>query len=136
MSFSWNNDLITGIEDVDTQHKELFARINALLTSCDKASGRDEVRGYIEYLREYIAYHFAAEEREMTTYKYPGLAAHEAEHEHFKKQVNQLYREYTEQGTSEQILRTTVWSSGEWFVNHILKTDKAMAAFLIRQAKN
>jgi hemerythrin len=72
----------------------------------------------------------AAEEREMTCYRYSGLASHEQEHEHFKKVVGGLKREFAEQGASISVVLMTMRSSCDWLVNHIKKTDKAMAAYL------
>ena len=136
MPFTWNKDLSTGIADIDFQHRELLSRINTLIGGIKRRKkDREAVRGYIEYLREYVAFHFAAEEREMTEHRYPGLAEHEAEHDEFKKQVNQIYRDYLSQGTSEEVFAETVWSSGVWFVNHIRNTDKKMAAFLMLRTK-
>jgi hemerythrin len=136
MPFTWTRELSTGIADIDTQHQELLSRLNNLIGGIRRRKkDREAVRGYIEYLREYIAFHFAAEEREMTMHRYPGLAEHEAEHEQFKKQVNQLYHDYLSEGTSEKVFEETVWASGVWFVDHIHKTDKKMAAFLIQLTK-
>jgi len=132
MSFEWNDDLLTGVDDVDAQHKEIFVRINALLDALTRQKGKDEIGGFLNFLEEYIAYHFAAEEREMTGEKYPGLAAHEKEHEDFKKRICALKRDFNESGASTQLILMTVRSSCEWLIGHINKTDKAMVAFLKR----
>ena len=133
MGYEWNDDLRTGVADVDSQHKELIRRLNSLLESCIAQKDENAIGTYLDFLREYVAFHFAAEEREMVGHQYPGLAEHVAEHESFKKRVNQLYRSHVERGESIQILVATVRSSGEWLINHIHKTDKAMAADLVKQ---
>jgi len=135
MGFEWDDTLSTGIEEIDRQHKELIARINQLMDAITGKQDKEAVAGYLTFLREYVAYHFAAEERDMTEYTYPGLIAHEAEHEQFKKRVNQLYDSFLARGATDQILVAAIRSSGEWLVNHIHKTDKTMAAFLIKQTK-
>ena len=134
MSFAWTDDLSTGVIDVDSQHKEIISRINALLEACArKDSDREEIGKYLGFMQEFIAYHFAAEEREMTGRKYPGLLSHEEEHEQLKHQVNTLCRDFREHGASVPVVLMTMRSAGDWFLNHIQKTDKAMAAFLKRQ---
>jgi hemerythrin len=130
MSFQWTEDLSTGVDDIDTQHKELILRLNTLLEACSNQKGRDDVGRFLGYLSEYVAFHFAAEEREMTCYHYPGLAAHEQEHEHFKKVVGGLKRDVGEHGAGINVVLMTVRSSCDWLVNHIKKTDKAMAEYL------
>ena len=40
MSFEWSEDLATGIEKIDTEHKEIFKQINKLLDDMDKGKGK------------------------------------------------------------------------------------------------
>jgi hemerythrin len=130
MSFQWTEELGTGIDDIDRQHIELISQVNTLLAACNDAKGRDEIGKFLTYMGEYVAFHFAAEEREMTGSRYPGLAQHEQEHEAFKKRIADLKRSFLEQGASTSVVLMTVRSAGEWLVGHIMNTDKAMAGFL------
>jgi len=133
MSFEWTDDLLTGVDDVDEQHKEIFVRIKALLDALARQKGKEEIGGFLDFLEEYIAYHFAAEEREMTGRKYPGLPDHEKEHEDFKKKICALKREFNESGASVPLLLITVRSSCEWLIGHIKRTDMAMVKFIRSQ---
>ena len=130
MGFEWTDDLLTGVRDVDEQHKEIFVRINALLDALTRQKGKEEIGGFLDFLQEYVAYHFAAEEREMTGHKYPGLPGHEKEHEEFKKRICSLKRDFNEYGASTQLILMTVRSSCEWLIGHIKKTDRAMIEFM------
>jgi len=135
MSFQWTEELRTGVDDVDSQHQEIISRINALMEACARhPSDRAEIGAYLDFMHEFIAYHFAAEEREMTGHKYPGLLRHEEDHEQLKRQVNNLCRDFREHGATIPVVLMTMSSAGEWFLSHILKTDKAMAAFLKEHA--
>ena len=135
MAFSWREELGTGVKDIDDQHRELIARINNLLDACSRPTESREVGSYLRFLQEYVAFHFAAEERDMTGCAYPGLAAHEQEHEQFKRRVNDLCRQHAQQGVSISVVLKTISSSGEWLVEHIMKTDRQMAAFLVQAKK-
>jgi hemerythrin len=130
MAFQWTEDLRTGVDDIDAQHMELILHINALLDACSHQKGKDDIGSFLGYLSEYVAFHFAAEEREMTRYHFPGLAAHEQEHEQFKKVVGDLKRKFARHGAGINIVLMTMRSSCDWLVNHIKKTDKEMAEFL------
>jgi len=130
MSFQWTEDLSTGVDDIDAQHRELILHVNTLLDACGHQKGRDDIGRFLDYLSEYVAFHFAAEERDMTYYHYPGLAAHEQEHEHFKKVVGGLKREFAEHGAGISVVLMTMRASCDWLVNHIKKTDRSMAAYL------
>ncbi len=132
MSFEWNDDLNTGFSQIDSQHKELFARYNALLQACSTTQETDAIGNYLNFLLEYTIFHFEAEEQEMTNRKYPRFAEHKVEHEIFKRQINQIYEGYKVHGVNMQVFVMTIRSSGEWLVNHILQTDKTMAAYFQR----
>jgi len=134
MSFDWSDELITGIADIDSQHRELFARLNALLQESKSFNDRNAIGTYLEFLREYVVFHFAAEEREMAAHKYPRLAQHKAEHELFRSKINHLADSFATHGADMQVFVMTIRSSGEWLVNHISETDKSLAAFLKKQA--
>ncbi len=130
MSMQWTEDLSTGAADIDEQHKELFGRFNRLLEACTQQRGLSEIGSYSDFLMEYVAYHFAAEEREMSTFRYPGLQRHEDEHEQFKKEINALHREIRATGARMTLVLTMLWASWEWLVRHVKGTDREMAAFL------
>jgi len=130
MGFAWKESLSTGVPDIDSQHHELLTRISNVLESCNSNEKAEEIDKHLTYLRDYTAFHFASEEQEMIAHRYPGFTAHKAEHEQFRMQVNDLYRTYTEHGASTAVVVMTIRSSGEWLLQHICKTDKAMVAFL------
>lgn len=130
MSIQWTKDLETGIADIDTQHQELIERFNRLLGACVQQKGTDEVVQYLTFLLEYVAYHFAAEERDMHDQAYPGLKAHEEEHEQFKREINAHAAELRAGGASGDIVQAALWSSAEWLLKHVKGTDRAMAEFL------
>jgi len=133
MGFEWDEDLSTGIADIDSQHRELITRLNLLLETSKIQKDQDTVGKYLDFLSEYVDLHFATEEREMTNCNYPGYAEHVAEHRLFKTQVGKLYESYAKHGANIQVFVMTIRASGDWLVNHIHKTDKIMAAFLKKQ---
>ncbi len=130
MTIQWSEDLSSGVADIDAQHKELILRINTLLEACEKQKGIAEIGRYMAFLMEYVAYHFAAEEREMSTYGYPGFKRHEEEHERFKREINALNNEIRATGPRMTLVQTTLWASSEWFIRHVKGTDREMAQFL------
>ena len=71
---------ITGVDDIDAQHRELFERIGTVLEASRARRSREEVIRLLEFLRSYFVYHFAAEERTMETAGYPRLEAHRRVH--------------------------------------------------------
>jgi hemerythrin len=133
MSIQWTEDMSTGAADIDAQHKELILRLNALMGACIQQQGMEEIGRYMEFLMEYVSYHFAAEEREMCASRYPALERHEQEHEQFKKDINSLHREIRAGGPRRELVRTTLWASSNWLINHVKGTDREMAKYLKKE---
>lgn len=70
MLLTWNDDLLTGISEIDTQHKELFNLMNWFFNACERGSCGKQIRRVFEFLNNYIAYHFDTEEAYMIKYNY------------------------------------------------------------------
>ncbi len=130
MSFTWTPELSTGVEEIDSQHKELFKRLNTLLDACAEQKGKDEIGGYLAFLEDYVVQHFSAEETAMTKASYPAYAAHKQEHDYFKKRIATIKKEFLDFGATIHVVLLAVRTSGDWLFSHIKKTDKDMGAFL------
>jgi hemerythrin len=130
MAIIWTEDLSTGVGGIDTQHKELFVRINNLLDACDQRKGKEEVGRFIRFLEEYVILHFAEEEKHMAAHGYQGLAAHKQEHAQFTEKLSALKQEFNESGAGIHVVLMAIRTSCDWLTSHIRRTDKAMGAFL------
>lgn len=130
MAITWDPTLVTGIEDIDAQHQELFRRLDALLEAIRAGRSRDEVGRTLTFLEEYASHHFTAEEAQMEARGYAGLADHRAEHEGFRGELRALEAEYLRDGaTASLIIRVNTHLTG-WLRSHIYRTDRALADFL------
>lgn len=130
MTFTWTPDISTGVEEIDSQHKELFKRINALLDACAQQKGKEEIGTYLAFLEDYVIQHFSAEEAAMTKAAYAGLAAHKQEHDYFKQRIATIKKEFLEFGATIHVVLLAVRTSGDWLFSHIKKTDREMGAML------
>lgn len=132
MNIEWSKSLATGVEWQDKQHKELFHRINSLLSAMDAGLGKDELKRFFNFLDEYFVIHFEAEERMMHKYNYPGTLAHLAQHTGFIEDTARLRDEFRtgpSSGTVIKFLRQVV----DWLLNHIGHDDKALGAFILEE---
>jgi len=86
MKLQWTPDFSVGVEEIDSQHKELFERINDLDSAMKQGRAKEEVVRLVEFLNKYAIVHFGAEEKYMTDYDYPGYALHKTKHDWFKKE--------------------------------------------------
>jgi hemerythrin len=130
MALEWRENLETGVEEIDLQHKELFGRINALLDACTKGQGREEVLKLLLFLDDYIRTHFDAEERLQKRFDYPGYLAHREQHNRFVRQVDELERQVGSEGATIGLVIQTNRTMTEWLIEHISKVDREFAEFV------
>jgi len=130
MAILWTPDLATGAAEIDDQHKELFVRIDSLLESWKQGRGRGEVDKVIQFLNDYVVFHFGNEERYMDKFGYSSTSAHKAQHEQFVKTFGRLKERFMLQGTSPELLEEANQLLVDWLKNHIRYSDKALALFL------
>jgi hemerythrin len=130
MAIQWTEDLSTGASDIDTQHKELFSRINRLLEACNQGQGRTEVGKTLSFLEEYVLIHFSTEEKIMLDHRYPEYAGHKAQHGHFMSTLDTLKQQFAKEGPSISIVLLTNRTVVDWLRSHIRKLDRDLGAFL------
>jgi len=130
MAVEWTQDLATGIETIDNQHKEIFKRVNSLLDSCKQGKGKQAVGDVLNFLEDYVVEHFAAEENIQVHYSYPEYSAHKAMHAMFIEDVAKLKAKFEKEGPSLTTVLETDRIVVDWLVKHIKKVDKALAEFL------
>jgi hemerythrin len=125
--------LLTGIDEIDGQHRELFARIGALLEASRSGRSREEVVRLLEFLGSYVVDHFAVEERIMEEAGYPRLGGHRAEHLQFMKELAILRHELKSEGPTKLFVIRVGNRVTEWLREHIYRTDRILADWLKAQ---
>jgi hemerythrin len=130
-AIQWNDNLASGSTEIDTQHKELFLRINNLLGTFDKGTiDRQEFSKIIQYLTDYVVLHFGNEERYMAQYGYSSTSQHKAQHEQFVKSFLKLKERMLLEGINPAIAQETKDLCVDWLINHIKYSDRALGMFL------
>jgi len=130
VAIQWNNDLLTGIQEIDNQHKELFTRINNLLNACSCGKGKDEVVIVFNFLEDYVVKHFKCEENAMLKHNYPDYLAHMSQHQQFISVVKELKCELKKKSVTTEFIIHTNQKVVQWIISHITKIDKKLAEFL------
>ncbi|HVI49824.1 MAG TPA: bacteriohemerythrin [Candidatus Sulfotelmatobacter sp.] len=118
----WRDEYSVNIQRIDTHHKNLFVRANALFNALANGQNREEVVEALTFLIDYARYHFFEEERLMERYGYPDLEAHRQRHRQLMDQIAVLQTRFDSISESElsSILK-------EWVVSHILSEDRRFA---------
>jgi hemerythrin len=122
--------LLTGVEEIDGQHREIFARVWALLDAARHRRSREEVLPLVQYLCTYSVEHFAAEEREMARTTYPKAEAHRLEHAQFVKELDALRLELASDGPTALFAIRLGNRVTEWLREHIYRTDRVLGEWL------
>ena len=128
----WNPDWETGFPMIDTQHQELFRRVDALMSAIHMDDAKQTVPGLLNFLADYVVEHFQAEEAEMVASHYPGLDQHRRIHADMTAKVGAMLKQYETDPTciTDEVLEFIT----EWLVLHINGVDRQMAHYLIRWA--
>jgi len=123
------DDLITGIDDIDDQHRELFKWANEVAS--DEAMADDgKFFEAVANLQEYVKYHFRAEKDAMEIYDFGGLEKHTSQHKRLIWEVEELYERSKREGASKGLKIELQYMFADWIVLHIKEWDKAFAAFM------
>ena len=130
---TWNDSLLTGVDEIDRQHRSLIDIINEANAKLADNPSKQLVADTIFDLLAYAAYHFETEERLMSKHGYASecpveAETHRSEHRAFAAKVKEVRAE----------LQRGVWITREdlltflnqWVVNHVLTIDKHLGQFI------
>lgn len=121
----WNESYIVGNDMVDNDHKEIFGMVDRLLE--DDFAGRSEkIKTVVKFLVDYVAGHFAREEKLMRECGYPDYEAHAKMHRDFVGVAKGLEKKLS--GDLENIDLSTEVNEVlvDWLAEHVLARDKVM----------
>jgi len=128
MALSWNKNLETGINIVDSQHKELVENLNKFFDACMEKRGKEELINMIKFLEKYIVFHFKTEEDIMQRHNFPGYSFHRSKHEEFIKSFTEIKRRFETEGATLEITTNTTRFLSDWLIKHISKIDKQLSS--------
>jgi len=127
--FKLSDDMLTGIDDIDSQHLKLLSWGNSL-SSDDTDAAVKKVSKSLYNLNRYVSNHFRAEEEAMSRYGYEMLEKHQKQHERLTLDVGKLVSRFIKEGASRGLLIELQYQFTDWFVYHIKEWDQPFAEFL------
>ncbi len=136
MSVRWDPALAMGVPDIDRQHREIFARVEALLYAIRGGSSREEVGRTLAFLSDYVVTHFRAEEDLMRDTAFSGFSTHRAEHERFVRDLAVLRTEHARNGASPSLVLRVNSRVSDWLREHIQRADRELADHLHARERN
>lgn len=118
----WQDDLNTGIQVIDDQHRRIVAMINLLQQAQEFGRSRLEVGDVLVELVDYTLSHFAFEEALLEEAGYAFTRPHKRVHEIFIGRVKEYGMRFE---AGEDITQELISLLSRWLFNHIRNDDAA-----------
>lgn len=117
----WTRDCRLGINDIDSQHRLLFAISNELLDIENPLEEQLEFRYLIDHLRNYVEEHFQFEIKFLEDNQYPDLENHLRKHKEIIQEINDILKSGTDLRKLKEQLESLM---SRWIKEHICGEDK------------
>lgn len=117
----WDGSLATGIDEIDTQHKELFRIVNSFHDKIMDSRAPFALVEALDSLKSYAKYHFRTEESIMRHYGYVDYESHKAEHDQFTATLDTFIPQHEKDpDAAHEALQCFMIN---WLVSHIQFRD-------------
>jgi methyl-accepting chemotaxis protein len=124
----WDESLMTGISVIDSHHKSSIEQINSVFSRMMSGDGAEAAMDMLRSFNTNMMSHLQSEEEEMRKHNYPDATQHRAEHESFGARFKQLQQQVNP--NDPKSISAVMEFAGDWLTKHIMKHDKALAAYL------
>ncbi len=128
----WNDNLSVGVSLIDDQHKMLLKHLAEFSEAVAAHHGPSEIAGTLDFLADYMDFHFKTEEKHMRANSYPGLEPHLKEHVKFTSTLANLGEDFQEEGATASLAEAINTMLINLFLKHIEAVDQQFGAFLRR----
>jgi hemerythrin len=117
----WSDDLATGIDAIDKQHKRLIDLYNDFEDAAALGKGHRHLDKLLRELIDYTAEHFTFEEQHLADRGYPELEPHRQVHRQLQRKLDRLRIEH--QVNHRRVTGEMRRFLSTWLTGHILKHD-------------
>lgn len=118
------------LECLHQDHLDVAAMLNQLLADLDGPASVAALTVQFNTLIEHCANHFFCEEKQMGSFKYPKLEAHQAEHQRAVAEVNAVQQQWQANADRQQLKDYLVTIFVPWLLDHIKSLDVEGAQFI------
>jgi hemerythrin len=142
MPIVWREQLNTGNDLIDHDHKYLFCLFNSIELAVGQRELLKHLPIFFDQLHEYTREHFEREETIQVKVGYPGHAEHRQMHAEILKQLDEVsehVRRVASSGDSadaealhRELFDEAMGLAREWIINHVVKVDSLMKPYLAR----
>ncbi len=127
----WEDNFSVHNEDIDSQHKILFALAHKAYQMERTHTSRLQIKQVLTELFEYMKTHFTDEEKYMEQIGYPKLAEHKNLHKYIVRELTGMIKTIHSANDMKEKLKII---SQEWLLQHILQEDMQIEKFRVAEA--
>ena len=124
----WKDSYRLGVERIDEQHIELFRMTEDLVSAVKNGATAEAFQKALEFLKDYVIYHFRDEEAYQAAIHYSGLEAHKREHGQFTQTVLDYEKRLKENGFEEKTMKDLAGTVTAWLIYHVVDTDQKIVS--------
>ena len=133
----WKEKYKVGVGLIDTQHKVLFDRLSAFIQVVqneDDWNGKlEKVKETLEFLKDYVVYHFDDEEAYQERINYPDIEKHKKMHASFKDGVNGYVELLNEGNFGQEDIQELSAKLMTWLIMHVGRMDQKLGEYAKEQ---
>ena len=130
----WKERYSIGVELIDDQHKELFNRLSRFIQIVQNdiawEDKLDEVKTTLDFMKDYVVYHFDDEERYQEEINYPELDIHREAHTRFKEAINNYVKIFDQGEFNEDKIKEFSAKLMAWLIMHVGKMDQKIGEYV------
>ena len=124
---TWSKKYEIGHARIDFEHQIFVDLIVRIHDAAKSGEDKDYLQRLLYELRKYAEFHFISEENIMYAIHYPEYEAHKLLHHKLLERYSQKTIEIE---LEEQTIDDFLTFLKDWFINHTLKEDSKIAAYV------
>lgn len=130
----WKEKYLIGVELIDEQHKELFKRLSNFIQIVQNEEEweekLDKVKETLDFMKEYVVFHFEDEESYQEKVGYPDIENHRRVHNKFKEEINEYVKIFELEGFTEEKIQELNAKLMTWLIIHVGKMDQKIGEYV------
>ncbi|MFT5807424.1 MAG: two-component system cell cycle response regulator [Moritella dasanensis] len=122
ISLKWNEDMCVGIEEIDTDHKQILAIIATIIDAIDNNANTEAIEKHFVALTVCATSHFKHEEVLMEAMAFDDFIEHQKGHQEFLQQLPELKHQLLYSNNIDAAEHVSQFLY-DWVIEHIFISD-------------
>lgn len=130
----WKDRYRIGVDKIDEQHRELFNRLSHFIQIVQSDTNwedkMEDVKKTLDFMKEYVIYHFNDEEKYQEEINFPELEEHRETHAKFREGINEYVRIFEQGQFNEEKIKEFAAKLMAWLIMHVGKMDQRIGEYV------